>query len=41
MRQEHCGVRRAVCQGYRGTGFARPPVAPAEGEAPKALRGAL
>ena len=39
MKHEHRYVRSAVCQGYRGAGFAGPLVAPPEGEAPKALRG--
>jgi len=39
MSHEHRDVRRALCQGYRGAGFAGPLVTPPEGEAPKALRG--
>jgi len=39
MKRAQVEASHPTHQGYRGTGFAGPLVAPPEGEAPQALRG--
>jgi hypothetical protein len=39
MRQKHRSVRRAICQGHHGVGFAGPLVAPPAGEGAEGASG--